>query len=200
MKNSGIRAPVVAKTIQATSHRLFFALVPDPATCRKIEILQRQLDPGCGIGGRAVTASQYHETLAFLGMQSNARLPLLLALASGLDMPACSVVLDCLGSFPRAGVVWLGATKLPSELCAFQARLITELERAQITFDRKPWTFHLTLYRNLRKPYLTMDPGTVRWSLDGFSLVESISTGRGVEYRPLGRWKAGSSDNTQQNV
>lgn len=195
-----MRAPVVAETIQATSHRLFFALVPDPAACRKIEILQRQLDPGCGVGGRAVKASQYHVTLAFLGKQSFDRLPLLLALASGLDMPACSVALDCLGHFPRAGVVWLGATKLPAELCAFQARLIAELERAQIALDRKPWTFHLTLYRDLRKPYLSMDSGTVSWNLDGFSLVESISAGHGVEYRQLGRWKAGSSDNARQNV
>ena len=195
-----MRAPVVAETIQAASHRLFFALVPDPATCRKIEILQRQLDPGCRVGGRAVKASQYHVTLAFLGKQSFDQLPLLLALASGLDMPACSVALDCFGHFPRAGVVWLGATKLPAELYAFQARLMAALERAQIAFDRKPWTFHLTLYRDLRKPCLSMDSGTVSWNLEGFSLVESISTGHGVEYRPLGHWKAGSSDNARRNV
>jgi 2'-5' RNA ligase len=124
----------------------------------------------------------------------------LLALASGLDMPACSVTLDCLGSFPRAGVVWLGATRLPAELAAFQDRLIAALERAQIAFDRKPWTFHLTLYRDLRKPCLSMDPGTVSWNLDGFYLVESISAGHGVEYRQLGRWQAGSSDNARRNV
>lgn len=185
--------PVVSK-------RLFFALVPDAVTRRQVEILQRQLDPGCSLGGRAVKASQYHVTLAFLGEQPIARLPLLLALASGLDMPACSVALDCLGRFPCAAVVWLGATKVPAELGAFQARLLAELERAQIAFERKPWTFHLTLYRYLRKPCLSMGADTVSWNLDGFSLVESISADHGVEYRQLGLWKAGSSDNSRRNV
>lgn len=183
---------MAAETSQVTGHRLFFALVPDPRTRRRVERVQRKLKGLCEKRGRLVKASNYHVTLAFLGSQPLDQLPRLQALASGLDMPVCSVQMDRLGSFPRAGVIWLGATRIPNALCAFQARLLTGLEGLQIAFDHKPWQFHLTLYRDLRTTLVKIDMDTVNWKLDGFALVESINTGRGVEYRQLGHWRAGA--------
>ena len=173
-------------TPTVAGQRLFFAMLPDTETISRIERIQRKLN----IRGRAVKASQFHVTLVFLGMQPVERLPSLRAIASGLDMPACTVAVDCLGSFHRAGVAWLGASKLPLELVAFQARLAARLEQAQIQYDHRPWKFHLTLYRDLRTTVGRMQPNTVNWHLDGFSLMESSNTGNGVEYRQLGRWKA----------
>ncbi len=175
-------------TVPIASQRLFFALVPDLDTVGRIESVQRKLN----IPARAVKAGQFHVTLAFLGNQPIDRLPLLLAIAAGLDMPACTVAFDRLGSFQRARVAWLGVSRPPVELLTFQARLAARLEQERIALDHKPWKFHLTLYRDLRTPLVTMEPDTVSWDLNGFSLVESVSTGRGVEYRQLGRWKAGS--------
>jgi 2'-5' RNA ligase len=182
---------MVARSLPVAQQRLFFALVPDPPVLKKIENVQRKLKIEHRIEARAVKANQFHVTLAFLGNQPIDQLQTLLDLGSSLHMPACSVRLDRLGRFRRAGVVWLGATTPPAELLAFQARLVAALECAGIAFDRKPWKFHLTLYRDLRTPWVNMDPDTVSWDLNGFSLVESISINRGVEYRQLGRWSAG---------
>ncbi len=182
------------------SQRLFFALVPDRLTCEKIERLHQELSLERHIRGRAIPPSQYHVTLAFLGNQAIDRLPRLLAVAAGLDMPACTVALDCLGSFRRSGVGWLGVSKPPPELLAFQTRLVAALEQAQIALDHRPWQLHLTLYRDLRTPLGKIVFDTVSWHLESFSLVESISIKQGVEYRPLGRWKAGLAGIEQRDV
>ena len=70
--------------------------------------------------------------------------------------------------------------------------LVGALLDAGIGYDRKPWTFHLTLYRKLRKAPGIMDPVAIDWALDGFSLIESVGVKNGVEYHALGRWQAGS--------
>jgi len=182
---------MVSGSTSVARQRLFFALQPDLQTRRRIERIQRWLKIRHGIEGRAVKENQFHVTLAFLGNQPINVLQTLLNLGAGLEMPACRVLLDRLGSFRRAGVIWLGAAALPAELCAFQARLVAALEEAGIPFDHKPWKFHVTLYRDLRTPWCRIEPDTVSWDLNGFSLVESISTDGGVEYRQLGRWYAG---------
>jgi len=186
--------------VAPSTHRLFFALVPDEATRLKIETLHRRLGSEHGFSGRAVKPGLYHVTLAFLGNQPAERLPQLLALGASLDMPAGRVACDRLGRFRRAGIVWFGTSNPPPELRAFQVRLCTALEQAQITFDRKPWKFHLTLYRDLRTPYVRIDPGTVIWNLDGFLLMESVNTGKGVAYHALGSWKARPAGGAQNDV
>ena len=75
-------------------------------------------------------------------------------------------------------------------LTDFQHRLVGALLAAGIGYDRKPWKLHLTLYRKLRTPSPTMAPVAVRWRLDGFSLVESVSVNRGVNYHDLACWEA----------
>jgi len=178
---------------RVASQRLFFALVPDRSTINRLEKVQRTLKSSHGIRARAVNPSLFHVTLAFLGQQSVGILAGLLALASRLEMPACRVQMDCIGSFRRSGVVWLGARKPPPELSHFQGSLQAELEQAGISFDRKPWKFHMTLYRDLRTPLVRMEPDTVSWDLEGFSLMESVSIDRGVKYSQLGHWKSASS-------
>ncbi len=89
-----------------TDHRLFFALVPDRAVLRRIGELQDSLP----VSGRAARPHQFHATLAFLGMQRQEAIPVIQAIASGLTLRPCRLVLDCLGRFKRAGVLWLGAS------------------------------------------------------------------------------------------
>ena len=64
------------------------------------------------------------------------------------------------------------------------------LQSAGIGHDPKPWTFHLTLYRRLRKPFPTLSSLAIEWPLDGFDLVESAAARKGVEYRSIGHWRA----------
>jgi 2'-5' RNA ligase len=172
-------------------HRLFFALEP-PGTVRgQVQTIQRSFDGD----GRAVKPEQFHVTLAFLGMQSSELIPELCGIASTLRFEPCVVTLDRLGIFRRAGVLWLGASAIPTPLQNFQLSLIEAIESGGIDRDRKPWKFHLTLYRRLRNPPRIMETVPVSWPLDGFSLIESVSVNNGVEYHRQGHWKCGSSGN-----
>jgi 2'-5' RNA ligase len=151
--------------VLTAKHRLFFALVPDPAVRRQACEVQRLL----GVEGRAVSASNLHVTLAFLGMQDAAVIPLVSAVAARLDFEPCRVILDRLGVFGRGSVLWLGTATIPVALQGFQQALVTALTAAGIGHDPKPWQLHLTLYRRLRNPPPKLGPvaigGTSRASI-----------------------------------
>lgn len=166
------------------NHRLFFALQPDDAVRRQVSAVQQE----CGAQGRAVPPANFHVTLAFLGMQEADVIPRVCEVASGLTFEPCEVTLDQLGRFKRAGVLWLGASYIPESILAFQHDLVSGLLAAGIGYDRKPWKLHLTLYRKMRTAPPTIDPMAIRWRLDGFSLVESVSVNRGVEYHDIASW------------
>lgn len=168
--------------------RLFFALVPDQAVGSQIEKLQNSL----AVSGRAARPHQFHTTLAFLGMQQQENLPAIQAVASRLIFRQCRLVLDHLGQFRRAGVLWLGVSKIPAELREFQHSLVSALLDADIGHDRKPWEFHVTLYRKMRKTSPIMNPVAIEWTVNGFDLIESVSVGNGVEYHSIGHWKSES--------
>lgn len=170
--------------------RLFFALEPNDAVRDEIYSVQQ----ASKANGRAVTPNQFHATLAFLGMQPADVIPALQRLSSELTLEPCSICLDHLGQFRRAGVLWLGSTNLPPALEAFHLSLLTGLEGAGIDRDRKPWQFHITLYRRLRMSPDIMSLTPVIWPLDGFSLIESVGVKNGVEYHRHGHWKCSSSD------
>ena len=168
------------------THRIFFALNPGERVRREVHTLQQ----ASGVEGRAVPAANFHVTLAFLGMQEANLIPRVCEVASSLSFEACDVVLDQLGRFKRAGVLWLGVSRVPEALGRFQHDLVGALLDAGIGYDRKPWKMHLTLYRKMRTPAPTIGPIEVRWRLENFSLVESVSVNRGVEYHDIGCWKA----------
>jgi len=168
--------------------RLFFALVPGRVVRQAVERVQQS----AGNCGRAARPGQFHVTLAFLGMQKPELIPKILGIACQLSFEPCQVVLDQIGRFKRAGVLWLGSNQVPDELLDFQHSLVGALLDAGIGYDRKPWKFHVTLYRKMRKYPAIMDPVAIEWPLNGFELIESVSVGSGVEYHSIGHWNAHS--------
>jgi RNA 2',3'-cyclic 3'-phosphodiesterase len=178
--------PAAGAASGGKKHRLFFALVPDAGVRRQVRDIQQRLQ----LSGRAVSPPNLHVTLAFLGMQEAAVLSEVCAVASGLSFPPCRVTLDQLGQFGRGRVLWLGAGNLPAPLQEFQQSLVQALTAAGIGHDPKPWKFHLTLYRRLRKPPPTLGPVAIEWALSGFELIESVGSKNGVEYHSIARWKA----------
>ena len=170
---------------RASRKRLFFALNPNRRVRDEVAAVQEQ----CGGEGRAVPPANFHVTLAFLGMQEAEAIPLVCEVASRLAFPHCELMLDRLGRFKRAGVIWLGASQVPAQLAAFQRNLVGALLDAGIGHDHKPWTPHLTLYRKMRTMPSIMEPVNIRWRLEGFSLVESISVNRGVVYHDIASWR-----------
>jgi 2'-5' RNA ligase len=166
--------------------RLFFALRPNLATRREI-VARRQ---ALGLPGRPVAPALLHATLAFLGNQPRHRIGELLALAAERQIPQVELRLNRVGSFPRAGVVWLGTDTVPERLLAFRAGLVGALAAAGFAIERQPWIPHLTLYRNLRSGPATMDIDPVQWTVDRYLLMESSSGPAGLRYRVCGRWRA----------
>ena len=167
-------------------HRLFFALAPGGGVRRQIEQVQSHLQ----VTGRAANPRQFHATLAFLGLQPARLIPEIRGIASRLSFEPCTVALNKIGRFSRAGVLWLGASNIPSPLMRFQHSLVDALLEAGIGYDKKAWKLHVTLYRKMRNAPPIMDPVEIEWRLDGFELIESISVRSGVEYHSIGHWKA----------
>jgi 2'-5' RNA ligase len=166
--------------------RLFFALNPDERVRFEVADIQKT----CGVDARAVPPANFHLTLAFLGMQEAEAIPRICRVAAGTSFPACELVLDRVDRFKRAGVLWLGASEAPAVLVRFQRQLVEGLVDAGIGHDPKPWKPHLTLYRKMRSAPPTIGPVQVRWPLNRFSLVESVSLNHGVEYHDIASWRA----------
>jgi len=183
-----IRSGVTARNPGAACqrHRLFFALVPDAAVRTEVLAVQQRLAGA----GRIVAPPNLHVTLAFLGMQDASVIPAVCDIAARLAFAPCKVTLDRLGQFGRGRVLWLGVETIPAPLLEFQHTLVNALTAAGIGHDPKPWRFHLTLYRRLRKPLPTLGPVAIEWTLTGFELIESVGSKNGVEYHSIGQWNA----------
>ena len=102
------------------NHRLFFAIEPDNKVRREILAVQEKLQGKW----RLIPAQQLHITLAFLGRQSSERVRELCAIASRLRFDPCALVLDRLGTFRGASVLWLCATVVPTPLQDFHQALL----------------------------------------------------------------------------
>jgi 2'-5' RNA ligase len=160
-------------------HKLFFALWPDPATRAALARLQPLVQ------GRHIPAAKLHLTLAFLGQQDAARLPVLLAILEQLAMPPLQLSIDSLGYFARPHIAWAGMAQPPAALLDMQAQLMAALSAAG--FDPsthgafKP---HITLAREAKvapPEGLSFDP--VPWEVAQVALVESLpATG---QYLPI---------------
>jgi len=148
--------------------------------------LQRRL----GAEARAVPARQFHVTLAFLGAVPGRELPRLRALAAGLAFEATRLSLDRVGWFPRARVGWIGASTVPPPLLAFRAALNDGLKAAAFRTESRRWQPHVTLYREMRKPFAKLRLNPIDWPVATFGLVVSETRPGGVRYRVLERWEA----------
>lgn len=123
--------------------RLFYALWPDAATVAALQALQAR------VHGRHVAPQNLHLTLAFLGEQPPAQLPLLHAILAQLPRTEFVLRLDRLGYFSKQRIVWAGSHETPAALHALQETLAQALDRHGIAWDHR-LTFkpHITLARN----------------------------------------------------
>ena len=172
--------PVAAKA--APTKRLFFALWPDPVL--KAAIAGAARTPARSFGGRRVRDESIHLTLLFLGnvaADAEARLE---AAAAAVRVAPFDLVLDRLGGFFRARVLWIGASQAPAELAGLRRQLEAAATRAALPFDPKPLVPHLTCYRDVRKALDPVPIPPLRWPVRSFALVESA----GGQYHVVSQW------------
>jgi 2'-5' RNA ligase len=159
--------------------RLFFALWPDEAAVGALAEWARRLAGDAE--GRAVPAEKIHMTLAFLGETSDERRAEALRTAAGLRPRAFALALDEVGSFRRAGVAWVGASRPPAELVALQSRLESALRGRGFALDDRAFAPHVTLARRTQRAIARRAIAPIVWRAEAFTLVRSeAGTGRYV--------------------
>jgi len=178
-------------TADASSHRLFFALWPAAALRNRIATTVAGLERDSAPGGRRLNPDRYHLTLQFLGDFQPLRQSLLdaaIVAAGSIRLPPFDLVLDVSGSFPKAGVWWLGATTTPETLQRLWNELDRALTSARVQVRSAPaFSPHLTVLRDVRKPLPPTPIQPLPWPVREFVLVDSVS-GTHPAYRVLGRW------------
>ncbi|MBN8798219.1 MAG: RNA 2',3'-cyclic phosphodiesterase [Stenotrophomonas nitritireducens] len=174
------------------TERLFFAVMPDPATAWRIAELAEGLRGEHGLDGRPLARERLHVTLHHLGDYAGLP-PSLLAkvqqAAARVRMPEFEVCFDEVGSFA-------GGRQHPFVLRSEHGAdllqgLHQELARCLQAIGSRPdpgFTPHLTLlYDKRRLPVQPVQP--MRWLVREFVLIRSY-LGQ-TRYQMEGRWSLG---------
>jgi RNA 2',3'-cyclic 3'-phosphodiesterase len=171
-----------ALTETNTSCRLFFALRPDAAQRAVLADWSAQLPP---CHGRRVPADNIHLTLAFLGETEAERQDCLERAAGGVRSPPFELVVDRVGYFARARVLWVGPTQPPPALPQLVEQLNRALSPCGYVPEPRPFHPHVTLARKARPPRVELAPPHCVWHVDRFCLMVSESAAGGARYRVI---------------
>ena len=154
-------------------HKLFFALWPDEDVRQDLVRLQQP------VRGRLIPPEKLHLTMAFLGQQPAAALPVLLDILHATHVPPLQLTVDCYGYFKRPQIAWAGMSAVPAGLLAAQGELMSRLEAAGFSAathgEFKP---HITLAREAKEAPAEFSGVPVVWNVQGLVLVESMPDGR----------------------
>jgi 2'-5' RNA ligase len=185
------QADPLGNDADATPHRLFFALWPDAALRGRIASTVAGLERDNAPGGRRLNPDRYHLTLQFLGDFQPLRQSVVdaaIAAADSIRLPGFDLVLDRVGSFPKAGVCWLGASAPPEALRQLWDGLGSALASARVQVkSASDFSPHLTVLRDVHRPLPSTPIEPLPWPLREFVLIDSVS-GAHPTYRLLGRW------------
>lgn len=178
-----MREPETDSTAPAARRRVFFALWPDERTRLAIIRATRAAVRHCG--GRPTPRNNLHVTLAFLGPVTETDLARLRALEPPATAPF-ELVLDRLGLWPCAQVLWMAPTGVPPPLLALERGLWDRLVGLGFERDPRPYLAHVTVARKAQAACGGADP--IRWPVGGIALVESKPGPRSPRYEVLESW------------
>jgi 2'-5' RNA ligase len=168
---------------QAATRRLFFALWPDEGVRRQLAAAARRW---CR---KPVSDDKLHITLIFLGDQDGEQQTCCAETAAGVRGAGFELELDYLGFWPRAGIQWLGSSRVPPALPALVEALGGALAAAcDYQPERRPFVPHVTLARRVRRAPVKAGLEAIHWPVSDFALVESVMVDGRPLYRVLQRW------------
>ena len=156
---------------------MFFALWPDEGVRARLARWTSELHAVCG--GRPTRPENLHLTLAFLGSVEEARAAEAERAAGGVTPRAIPLVLDEPGYWKHNRIAWAGASVVPPGIESMVSELRSALARSHIGFDTKGFVSHVTLLRDAREPDAMPVLAPIEWRLDGFALVQSVTSPRG---------------------
>jgi 2'-5' RNA ligase len=153
----------------ATSARLFLALYPPPAVRARIAAWRSRWawPPGTALPA----ADGLHLTLHFIGPVPRERLPELAAQLA-LPAPRFSVALGHAEIWPR-GLAVCCPNALPPALLELHRQLADALRAVSLPVEARSFRPHLTLARKAATARAPAEPLAIRWSVQGYTLMES---------------------------
>ena len=170
----------------ADVQRLFFALWPDEALRHTLYKETRRTVRASG--GKPVPVENFHITLAFLGHLDTAGVATAHEAAEAAAGECFDLVLERLGFWADARVVWLSPIGVPQAGSRFATALRQALRARGITVDIRPFLPHVRLARKVAKPGHLGTVRAIRWPVREFVLVHSVSARHGSVYRVLASW------------
>ncbi len=174
------------------SDRVFFALWPEG-------VLRLRLDrtlPGLlgDFTGRLQRPDQWHVTLVFVGAVPPARQPALVAAAECLSAEPFEIVFDRLEHWRKPRICCLTARHTPAALLKLVQGLRERLALGGFDVDDREFRPHVTLARKVTAAPPPVSPLSepVRWPVERFALVRSVTDPKGSRYEPLRWWNLAS--------
>jgi len=166
------------------TERLFFALWSDERQRRLLAGIRRNLPDH---GGRKTHPEDFHLTLVFLGDLDAEGRAYAEKVAGRIRVAPFVLNLDRCGCFPRARILWCGASKRPQPLLDLLYALNDGLAGCGFRPERRALAPHVTLVRKARPlPAREIEPPVV-WPVSDFALV-SAWPGQCPRYRVERSW------------
>jgi len=166
--------------------RLFFALWPNGGVRQQLDKIAAEYRPE---KSRAIPVANLHATLIFLGQQPQESLTAIIDAAAYVHGQPFSIALQQLQVWRRPQVLCLCPEQIPDELIAVHRELRQALLDIGVSMDDRSYRPHVTLARKVRRSIRPDGlPSPMYWSVNGFSLIESVSLEHGVQYRELASW------------
>ena len=168
------------------TRRLFFAFWPSEAQQASWGKMAEKLLPS-GMG-RLVRPENLHVTLLFAGNVSQDQTQCLEQLAATIRAEPFTLRLDHFGHWRRPQVWWWGASAHPQSLLDVVQSLRDGASRCGVVVDQRPYQSHLTLARKVKQMPEQPVIEAVEWLVEGFALMESVTSSEGVHYKIQKRW------------
>ncbi len=129
-----------------------------------------------------------HLTLLFLGPTEPEQERCLLKMAESIKGSPISLLLERLGSWRRAQVMWSAPDTMPLPLLNLVSRLEQGVEACGLARETRPYRPHITLARRVRRRLQTGSHPPINWQAKAFQLLASVPVDGGVRYESRGLW------------
>ena len=163
--------------------RLFIGVALSEAARAALDNVRRALPRSAG--GRLYHPSLYHITLCFLGDTPRRAIPHLRACMDRLAFEPFELTLGELGTFGNGAVLWAGLEPPCVELHRLQGALAAKLTENGFAFDKKKFTPHITLGRQMKLRGELPEPSPVAFTVNNIVLYESARKGGALTYDPI---------------
>ena len=171
--------------------RLFIGIPLAAATANDLVTLANRIRPKATDGLRWSAPESWHITLQFLGSTTPQQFECVAAQLSKLRHATVHIKLGALGTFARAGVLFVDVHVTP-QLLALQQSVTAATANCGFIQEDRPYHPHITLARRkgrcgdrqFRNLQLQMNPPPIlsSFSAESFALYESIPTSEGSRY------------------